>query len=388
MQEIAQKIFESLKPNNSLKTLVQQNNLNFNGYHLVAIGKPASHFAKAIDESFELKSVLAVIKKGHAIEAKFDQWELDHPVVSKENLLKTEELRKYLSQFLSDAKILFLISVGASALLSSPKLNFEDFQKLWLEMLNNGWPIEEMNKIRILADHIKGGGLLKSVQSVKVTNLYVSDVPEDHFDLVSSSPTNTVALDKIEVRRLIEKLSNSKMKEDLCLILDSLQIEQRKTENYLLQSAQTLLESGAKVLKEYYPDYEVIIDDKVVSETPEQFMARLPILGKRKIFISVGETGIQVEKTSGLGGRNSHLVCLMGQVLKEKQSFACLASDGNDGNSPFAGGWVSNNLLGSQELNEAISAFDTANLLKENGLAFDFGPSATNLMDLRILIQD
>lgn len=388
MQKIAQEIFESLKPANSLSALIKDYSLNFEGYHLVALGKPASHFAKAIDESFQLKSILAVVKKGHTLKVDFTQWELDHPVVSQENLIKTKELQTYLESFSKNDKILFLVSGGASALLSSPKMDFEDFQMLWLEMLNNGWPIEQMNKIRILADAIKGGGLLHSVKAGTIANLYVSDVPIDHFSLVSSSPTNSVHLDKREVANLINKLSSSELKQDLFKLLESHQTPERKTKNYLLQSAQTLLASGAKVLSQHYPEYEIIIDQKVISETPEEFMARLPSLTSKKIFLSVGETGIQVERSGGIGGRNSHLVCLMGQVLSEKQKFACIASDGNDGNSPYAGGWISKDLLDQDRLDKALRSFDTASLLKDAGLAFDFGPSATNLMDLRVLIQD
>lgn len=387
MRAIAKGIFENLTPNQALTELLSEYQLDFNGYHLIAMGKPAPYFTQALIRQFHFSSILCITKRGHSIEADFEQWEADHPQISRSNLEMTKKLKQKLAAFNSEDRVLFLVSGGASAMLIDPALEFNLFQKLWDQMLFEGWPIEKMNKIRILSDKVKGGGLLKSFRAKEVINLYVSDVPEDPFDLVSSAPTNPVKLDHTQLTSLIQKVADQNLKSLLKEQLSNYQPPQREVKNYLLQSTQNLIQVAKQQLTLAFPQYLFLLDDDIRSETAQAFIARRPQLSKKSIFMSIGETGIKVDKKEGKGGRNSHLVLMMSELLAEDEEFFSLATDGNDGNSGFGGGWVRTGELAPLEVSAALDQFDSASLLAKYNLHFDFGPSSTNLMDLRVLIR-
>jgi glycerate 2-kinase len=181
MQDLVDKIIDRINPEN-----ISVDHLDLAGYHLVALGKPAANFAKVLNDKYEFSSVLCYIKKGHRVEASFEQWEGEHPVPSEHNLELTNQLITKIKDY---DKIVFIITGGASSLLIKPKLPWKDFLEIWKAMLLGGWGIEEMNQIRILMSEVKGGGLLNHLKTDKVVNLYISDVPSHHFSYVSSSPT-------------------------------------------------------------------------------------------------------------------------------------------------------------------------------------------------------
>jgi hydroxypyruvate reductase len=103
----------------------------------------------------------------------------------------------------------------------------------------------------------------------------------------------------------------------------------------------------------------------------------------------------------GVGGRNQHFVLYVAtQVRREDHSIAILsaASDGIDGNSPFAGAVVDDvtlELLRSGEapegvtMSEAVAAldgFDASTVLRRLHATIETGPTGNNLRDLRILL--
>ena len=386
MKEIAKEIFDLLDPKNSLSEFLGSNNLNLNGSHLIGMGKPAAHYTKILTERFQFESTLCLVKDGHQIDSDFPMWIHDHPEVTPRNFQGTIELQKYLQQLSKDQVITFLITGGASALISKPVIAVDDFLSLWKFMLYEGWPIEEMNQIRILMDEVKGGGLLKSLSGQKVVNLYVSDVPVRHFDFVSSSPTNPVKLDQDQLEKIMRKLPE-KYQESISKLMKSYIPVEYSVENYLIESASNLGHNAKNIIQKKYPDYKIILDPTLTSETPKDFIGRLPQLESKTVFISVGETGIDSTSAKGKGGRNSHLAAFMQKFLKPAQEFFSLASDGNDGNSNAAGGWSKYEKNVDQDLDEYLEDFDTATWLDQKGQLFKFGPSPTNLMDLRVLVQ-
>lgn len=69
-----------------------------------------------------------------------------------------------------NALFLFLISGGASALLSKPLegISLEDKLKVIHLLASNGADINELNTVRISLSQVKGGKLVQSIGSAKV----------------------------------------------------------------------------------------------------------------------------------------------------------------------------------------------------------------------------
>lgn len=385
--EIAREIFESLRPENSFHRFFARESINLSGSHLIGLGKPAAFYVQALLKYFDFKSTLAIVKRGHETKANFLQWQHDHPLVTDNNLSQSKQLKKYLENIDEKDQVCFLVTGGASAMLSDPNMPQELFNTIWKQMLYEGWAIEDMNKIRIIMDSIKGGGLLNSLRGQSVKNLYVSDVPLEPFSHVSSSPTNPVHLKFQDVVKLIQRFSNSEVRDVLKKCLNDYSTVQYSVENYLVESAQDLIEIASEVLKKSYPQYKIIRDDTMRSESHFEFVERIPRLESQSIFLSVGEAGVDAKNSKGVGGRNSHLAATMQSRLQKGQSFFSLASDGNDGNTKFAGGWAEYQENAPTDLKSSLDQFNSAQWLEHNSQVFDFGPSHTNLMDLRVFIQ-
>jgi hydroxypyruvate reductase len=107
-------------------------------------------------------------------------------------------------------------------------------------------------------------------------------------------------------------------------------------------------------------------------------------------LVSGGELPATVHG-DGLGGRNSEFVVRMADALRDAPGRWCVlsfATDGDDGNSGAAGGWLDPRRLRPDEAAGALARSDTASLLDRKGRLFRTGPTETNLMDLRVLVRD
>ena len=155
----------------------------------------------------------------------------------------------------------------------------------------------------------------------------------------------------------------------------------------MVESAENFLQSAIEILKNHFPDYDIKLDSSFKSETCQNFIKRIPELKPGSIFISLGEASVDTEENVGYGGRNSHLVALMQQKLSSDQEFFSLSSDGNDGNTAFAGGWVDYRGKEDLSLNSHLDHFTSAKWLEQNAREFNFGRSQSNLMDLRVLVH-
>lgn len=117
MQKLIDSIYQKLQPENlSLK------DLDIEGSHLVALGKPASVYLNELAKHYSFKSQLSYTKMGHAIESGFEQWEGTHPVPSRSNQELTDRLIDRIKDY---SHLTFVIIGGASSLLVKPKLPWD-----------------------------------------------------------------------------------------------------------------------------------------------------------------------------------------------------------------------------------------------------------------------
>ncbi len=122
-----------------------------------------------------------------------------HPLPTGASLAAGEHLLAALARTPPGARLLFLISGGASSLVEVPVagLGLAQLERLNRWLLASGLPIGPMNRVRTAVSRIKGGGLLAALPPTPRRVLAISDVPADDPGLIGSGllvPASTAAL--------------------------------------------------------------------------------------------------------------------------------------------------------------------------------------------------
>ena len=92
----------------------------------------------------------------------------------------------------------------------------------------------------------------------------------------------------------------------------------------------------------------------------------------------------------GRGGRNQHLAALLAERISGHDiNLLCCATDGTDGPTADAGGYVNGETAkqaaaAGYDLNDSLERADAGNWLENIGALVTTGPTGTNVMDLVI----
>jgi glycerate 2-kinase len=410
----------SFRPHALLKNLekeIEAKALGHNKVHLIGIGKLGSHYIEELlhNKKIKFSNVLSLTSfDGLTDNASFTQLVSSHPHPSLDGVEESNEVIYTLEGIEKDDLIVFIVSGGSSAMLVRPihDLEWGDFAKMWDQLLFCGRPIEEINQARMLMSQLKAGGLLDYTKCTNILNLYISDVSRNDFDIIGSAPTNRVEIDYPLVKDIVNSLDvRQAVKDTLFNHYESGEwarkresLKEKNIENFLVVSPHLVQQNITKYLEETFTDFEVISQDCVVSNSLEKsleyFEMTLPQLCEKHdkfIHVSIGESSVRRgESKGGFGGRCSHLVSELAYQFYDQDkykglSFYALASDGVDGNSDGAGGWLNYDAyqkIGEEKLEDAIGRFDTATLLEEYDCAYHINKLRMNFMDIRIIVYD
>jgi glycerate 2-kinase len=113
----------------------------------------------------------------------------DHPIPGAKSAAAAARLRARAAEVGPRDLVLCPISGGASALLSEPLLDPEDWATLTEHLLARDVSIQAINKLRRRFDALKAGGLARLLCPATVVGLLVSDVVGDELALIGSGPT-------------------------------------------------------------------------------------------------------------------------------------------------------------------------------------------------------
>ena len=378
---------------------------------VLGAGKAGASMAKEFENTYDgpLEG-LVVTRYGHYTKTKFIKIvEASHPEPDKNGLLASKKIFELAIKSSKDDHVVFLISGGASSLLTLPAkgIDFEEKQRINKELLSCGAPINEMNIVRRSLSQIKGGRLAQAIFPAKLTTYMISDIPGDVPAYIGSGPTiqaNGLNQDSI---RILEKYKISMSDKLRGIIKKNILPKLNKSPEYMLATPMMALKKAAEAAtkQNFIP---VIISDSLEGESKIEGkkMAELAIkikkekkykdisLQKPMLLLSGGETTVTV-KGNGKGGRNTEFMLSMAIHLKNANGINCLAidTDGIDGIEDNAGAYISEKTL------------KKASLLKMNPLSFlnsnnsyEFfkniddliftSPTLTNVNDFRaILIQ-
>ncbi|TAH74797.1 MAG: glycerate kinase [Anaerolineaceae bacterium] len=405
LRDDAQRIFDAAitaaLPDTAVKKALEGEDFSGGRLVLVAIGKAAWSMTKAACDFLgdRIDDGVVITKYDHSKGdlPRIRIFEAGHPVPDANSFEATETAIQLVSGLSEKDKVLFLISGGGSALFEKPLISTEMLENLTKQLLASGANIVEMNTIRKRLSAVKGGKFAKLCEPAKVFSVVLSDIIGDPLDMIASGPAYPDSSTSEQALGIIRKYNLTIPKE----IEELLRIESPSTlsnvSTKITGSVTQLCITAEKICREmgYEP---VILTASLSCEARDagSFLASIAKYHenteKSLAFIAGGETVVHLKGT-GKGGRNQELALSAAigiEGLKDTAVFS-VGSDGTDGPTDAAGGYVDGNtkkmladkgidLEGMLDNNDAYHALQAC-----DGLIVT-GPTGTNVNDLSVLL--
>ncbi len=369
--------------------------------YLVAAGKAAWRMARAAVE--ELKVPLSggvVISKYAHIEQPIPGLrclEAGHPVPDLNGVAATREALELTADLKPEDTVLFLLSGGGSALFEQPLIPLEELQDVTDQLLAAGADIVEINTVRKRLSAVKGGKFALHCAPARVLSVVLSDILGDPLDSIASGPAYPDSSTCAQAREIAARYS-LRLSETARALLDR---ETPKT----LDNVETLVNGSVKELcaaaakaAEALGYESVYLTDRLSCEAREAGRFLGSILkshaddGKALAFIAGGETVVHLTG-HGLGGRNQELALAACEGIAglEKAAVFSVGSDGTDGPTDAAGGYVDGESLAALKeaglsLSAVLSDNDAYHALQAVGGLIVTGPTGTNVNDVAVAL--
>ena len=376
---------------------------------VLGAGKAAASMAKEFEDNYEGPiEGLVITRYGHYTKTKFiEVIEAAHPEPDRNGLLASKKTFEIASNSTKCDHVVFLISGGASSLLTLPLsgVSFEDKQKINKELLISGAPIDEMNIVRRSLSQLKGGRLAQTIFPAKLSTYMISDIPGDDPAYIGSGPTiqaTGLNEDSISILDHYKISISDKIKK---IIYKNTLPQLVKSPQYMIANPMMALKNAANVAEKegYIP---IILSDCLEGEARVEGkkMAELAIkisnekkyknisLSKPILLLSGGETTVKVIG-NGRGGRNTELMLSMAMNLNKARNISALAvdTDGIDGIEDNAGAYISH-----ETLNKAVFKKVNPQIYLDNNDSYSFfkkindliytSPTLTNVNDFRAVL--
>ena len=376
---------------------------------VIGAGKAAASMAREFENNYEGPiEGLVITRYGHPTETRFVKViEAAHPEPDANGLLASKRIFNIATNSSEKDHVVFLISGGASSLLTLPLngISFEEKQRINKELLISGAPIDEMNIVRRSLSQLKGGRLAKAIFPAQLTTYMISDIPGDDPAYIGSGPTiqaNGSNQDSIAILENYKIAISDKIKK---IIYKNTLPQLIKSPQYMLANPIMALKSAASVAEKegYIP---IILSDSLEGEAKIEGkkMAELAIkisnekkyknisLSKPILLLSGGETTVKVTG-NGKGGRNTEFMLSMAITLNKAKNISALAvdTDGIDGIEDNAGAYISDETLKKAIFKKVnpqtyLNKNDSYSFFKKiNDLIFT-SPTLTNVNDFRAVL--
>jgi len=317
---------------------------------LVSIGKAGWEMARTAYEILGegIDSGVVITKYDHARGplGNIEIYEAGHPVVDFNGICASQRAIELVSGLSPQDTVLFLVSGGGSALFEALECPLEKMQELTKTLLNSGATINEMNAIRKHVSNVKGGKFAQAVLPASVYAIVLSDVVGNDLSTIASGPATADNTTVEECLGILGKYNISLDGEMLELIKRETPKSITNATHIISGSVARLVESAENTAREL--GYETVVVDNGVTCDATLIAEKIGELVKEYESTDVpvavlfgGEVTIKV-KGNGKGGRNQELALLCAEKIKGKSNMAvfCVGSDGTDGPTDAAGGYV------------------------------------------------
>ena len=399
-ERIIKAALSAAQPDSAVKKALQNADFSAGKLILVAAGKAAWQMAKAAYEELgdRINGGVVITKYGHSQGkiSDFAIYEAGHPVPDENSFLATEKAIEAVSNLNENDTVLFLLSGGGSALFEKPLIPAADLERLTKELLACGADIVEINTLRKRFSAVKGGRFAELCVPAKVFTVVLSDVLGDRLDMIASGPAYPDSSSAEDALNIVKKYHLTLTEEMQELLHKETPKTLNNVETHITGSVRQLCAAAKQVCEELGYETTILTDCLCcTARDAGSFLGSIARChgnsGKKLAFLAGGETVVQLTG-SGLGGRNQELALAAAEQIAELN--ACvfsLGSDGTDGPTDAAGGYVDGKtatLLRKQgiSISEALKNNDSYHALKACGGLIITGPTGTNVNDLSVLL--
>ena len=366
---------------------------------LVAAGKAAWQMAKAaVDELGRVDGGVVVTKYGH-VKGEIpgvECHEAGHPVPDANSFAATARALELVEGLTAEDTVLFLLSGGGSALFEQPLIPGEELQDVTRQLLACGADIVEMNTIRKRLSAVKGGRFARACAPAKVFSIVLSDILGDPLDMIASGPAYPDSSTCGQAQAVVKKYGLRLSERARALLGEETPKSLSNVETRITGSVRELCAAAARECEKlgYRP---ILLTDRLCCEAREAGSFLASVLrthagkGEKLAFLAGGETVVHLTG-KGLGGRNQELALAAAPGIEGlKAAVFSVGSDGTDGPTDAAGGYVDGETL--QALKE--KGLDVFSILVDNdayhglqaveGLIMT-GPTGTNVNDVAVAL--
>lgn len=374
-----------------------QRNPETESVFLISIGKAACAMAQGAQEALgeRIQNSLIVTKQGQAESLPWPVLEAGHPVPDQQSLYAGQRLIEFVTSIPHRAKVIVLLSGGASSLVEAlpDGMDLEQLRALNEWLLASGLDIGAMNLLRKRFSRIKGGRLARLLAPRLVLCLAISDVPGDDPAAIGSGLL--VADHRLQAGinvtdlppALIEMLQYSSAApepDDACFNKVQFRIVAR------LDEAKRAAAEAAREL-----GYRAVLHPQFIDGDAHMAGSRLAqalmAAPTEEVQVWGGETTLRLPLHPGQGGRNQSLALSAALVLRGQDNtwFLSAGTDGTDGPTPDAGALVDGDSVARGEAEglsaiQALALADAGKFLEASGDLIQTGATGTNVMDLML----
>lgn len=360
----------------------------------LAMGKNALSLADALDQKINFDKIIVLQPKGYSDltvnDDKYVFYEVSHPLPTKDTFDYSQSTINLLRKMIdADPNLILhmMITGGASASFVIPEdgISMEQYIDIVSVGMNEGFPIEDLNFVRIIIDKVKGGKFVNFFPSTKIYSWIVSDVISDDPAIVGSGPTskNSELFDRQIssnlckwMERTMDKynISDILFKELACSVKQTHQLMDERSKynnviNSIILSRKDFVGSLITKLNNFgiKPRIDTLSFDLEIGEAAvylEKLILENLNTIKSSPIILMGEIIVKLNSLRGEGGRISALCFLVSQRLQKYPgiNFLGFATDGKDGQSPDPGYLINSQTFQKlTELGDFDDLFDSQN---------------------------
>jgi glycerate 2-kinase len=396
---------------------------------VVSVGKASEKMLVGFFDKMRdrIKKTILIIPVGYVLEK--NNFELldsatviqsSHPIPNVQSTLAARKVVEELQNGKGIRLIVFLISGGSSSLMVSPidGINLMDKKIINKLLITSGANIREINVVRKHLSTIKGGKILLRIDpNTPVISLILSDVVGDHLDTIGSGLTSSdrttfkealsilnnyfILARNSESIRKIKVVLESGNRSEIPETLKPKEFRSRNVTNIIIGNNSNF----CRLIQEYFKNqgystnymgsnYGIPMNDfiKIASK-----IINTQYVSKTCIILGGEVTNTLSSRKIGIGGRNQEAICHMLQVIRKCDlldfSFICIGTDGIDGNSSSAGGFITPKtieLLKGKKLdvNYYLRTSNSNVLLTKLRSNIDTGYTGANFNDVYLFVRN
>jgi len=387
---------------NKDRILIDKENLYIQKYRrvfVVAVGKAADSMTRAVNSLTRIDGGIVVVPNRYPpahLPKKFKILRASHPIPDRTSVYAAKTIIEFLENLEPSDFIIFLVSGGASSLVTLPDgISLRDKQRTTDILLKSGANIQEINCIRKHLSEVKGGRLLDHLWCDAVS-LVMSDVPGDDLSAIASGMTyfdSTTFCDAKNIlkRYKLEKIVPKSVINRIDLGIEGLISDTPKVKrigNYVISSNKNCLGVMAKKARNLGFSVRVVQPISGGVDKASVKITKMLRSDKNGCVIFGGETTVTV-KGKGKGGRNQELVLYMLKNLNRQNRNTVMVSvgtDGIDGNTDAAGA-IAESDMSARDIGRFLKNNVSYHFFKKYGGLVFTGPTHTNLMDIGVILS-